>query len=73
MTHSELRNDSHGLARRTQMIDTSVFRVHQRGACIADKQCRRVATRYDQLAANYLASSNLPQSEFGCVLISPRP
>ena len=89
-----------------QMIDTSVVRVHQHGACIADnnhqdigrsrgsltskihavvdtnglpvhlaltpgeahdnrlssvllsgkiKQCRRVATRYDKLAANYLA------------------
>jgi transposase len=48
-----------------QMIDTSVVRVHQHGACISDnnhqrffnkiKQCRRVATRYDKLAANYLA------------------
>ena len=27
------------------------------------KQCRRVATRYDKLAANYL----------GCALMSPRP
>ena len=26
------------------------------------KQCRRVATRYDKLAANYLASSSLRQS-----------
>jgi transposase len=83
-----------------QMIDTSVVRVHQHGACIAGnrgalvnqqgawvnippklnrkdpicfsphlyrarnlverffnriKQCRRIATRYDKLAANYLA------------------
>jgi transposase len=72
-----------------QMIDTSIVRVHQHGACIAAngeqlmgrsrggwttkihavvdtrglpvrlfdkiKQCRRVATRYDKLAANYLA------------------
>src|SRR5262244_2978674 len=30
-----------------QMIDTSIVRVHQ--------HCRRVATRYDKLAANYLA------------------
>jgi hypothetical protein len=54
-----------------QMIDTSAVRVHQHGACIADnnhrarnlidwffnkiRQCRRVAIRYDKLAANYLA------------------
>ena len=37
------------------------------------KQCRRVATRYDKLAATYLWSSNLHQSEFGCALMSPRP
>jgi len=34
-----------------QIIDTSIVRVHQHG----NKQCRRVATRYDKLAANYLA------------------
>jgi hypothetical protein len=90
---------NHGAA--VQMIDTSVVRVHQHGACIADnnqqdlgrsrggltskihvvvetnglpvhlaltpregadrtffnkiKQCRRVAARYNKLAANYLA------------------
>jgi hypothetical protein len=33
-----------------QMIDTSVLRVHQHGACIADN-----AARYDELATNYLA------------------
>ena len=54
-----------------QMIDTSIVRVHQHGACITRnrsharnlverffnkiKHCRRVATRYDKLAANYLA------------------
>ena len=72
-----------------QMIDTSIVRVRQHGACIGSeqktvdgpvnepicfsphlyrarnlverffnrikKQCRRVATRYDKLAANYLA------------------
>lgn len=69
-----------------QMIDTSIVRVHQHGACIKRNrrqlmgrsrggltskihalvdtnglpvrlalQCRRVATRYDKLAANYLA------------------
>jgi transposase len=48
-----------------QMIDTSIVRVHQHGACVSRnkrqsmgnkiKQCRRVATRYDKLAANYLA------------------
>ena len=37
------------------------------------KQCRRVATRYDKLAANYLAFVNSHPSEFGCVLMSPRP
>jgi hypothetical protein len=53
-----------------QMIGTSVVRVHQHGACIARaqlierffnkiKQCRRVATRYDKLAANYLACVKL--------------
>ena len=45
-------------------IDTSIVRVHQHGACIANlierffnkiEQCRRVATRYDKLAANYSA------------------
>jgi len=37
------------------------------------KQCRRVATRYDKLAANYLAFIKLASSEFGCVPMSPRP
>ena len=37
------------------------------------KQCRRVATRYDKLAANYLAFIQLGQSDYGCVLMSPRP
>jgi hypothetical protein len=37
------------------------------------KQCRRVATRYDKLAANYLALSNSPQYGCGCALMSPRP
>jgi transposase len=36
------------------------------------KQCRRIATRYDRLAANYLALSNLRPSVFGCVFMSPR-
>jgi len=36
------------------------------------KQCRRVATQYDKLAANYLAFV-LATSAFGCVLMSPRP
>src|SRR3546814_16304082 len=36
------------------------------------KQCRRIATRYDKLAANYLASSSLLRSAFGCALKSPR-
>jgi transposase len=31
------------------------------------KQCRRVATRYDKLAANYFAFIQL-----GCMLMSPR-
>jgi transposase len=29
------------------------------------KQCWRIATRYDKLAANYLASSRLPRSRSG--------
>jgi hypothetical protein len=37
------------------------------------KQCRRVATRYDKLAANYLASSSSRQYGYGCALKSPRP
>jgi transposase len=49
------------------MIDTSIVRVHQHGACITRnrkqsmrvfnkiKRCRRIATRYDKLAANDLA------------------
>jgi transposase len=34
------------------------------------KQCRRVATRYDKLAAN---SSSLHRYGCGCALMSPRP
>src|SRR5208337_4638694 len=37
------------------------------------KQCRRVATRYDRLAANSLPSFNPHQSGYGCALMSPRP
>ncbi len=44
------------------------------------KQCRRVATRYDRLAANYLAFVQLASirlwlrlSGYGCVFMSPRP
>jgi transposase len=37
------------------------------------KQCRRIATRYDKLAANYLLSSGLRPFGFGYVLMSPRP
>src|SRR5215831_425745 len=37
------------------------------------KHCRRVATRYDKLAANYSRSSNSRQSGCGCALMSPRP
>ena len=33
----------------------------------------RVATRYDKLAANYLAFVKLASIAFGCVLMSPRP
>jgi xylan 1,4-beta-xylosidase len=36
------------------------------------KQCRRVATPYDKLAANYLSSS-LHRSGYGCALMSLRP
>src|SRR5271156_4121974 len=37
------------------------------------KQCRRVATRYDKLAANYLAFIQLASIRCGCALMSPRP
>ncbi len=37
------------------------------------KQCRRVATRYDKLAANYLAFIQLASIAYGCALMSPRP
>jgi transposase len=37
------------------------------------KQCRRVATRYDKLAANHLTFVSLRQSGCGCGLMSPRP
>ena len=37
------------------------------------KQCRRVATRYDKLAANCLAFIQLRRSGYGCELMSPRP
>jgi transposase len=36
------------------------------------KRCRRVATRYDKLAANYRGFIELASSEFGCALMSPR-
>jgi hypothetical protein len=35
------------------------------------RQFRRVATRYDKLAAHYLAFINSHQIEFGCVLMCP--
>jgi hypothetical protein len=37
------------------------------------KQCRRIATRYDRLAANYLAFIKLASIRIGYVLMSPRP
>jgi len=38
------------------------------------KQCRRVATRYDKLAANYLAFIKLASIRaFGYAPMSPRP
>jgi transposase len=37
------------------------------------KHCRRVATRYDKLGANYLAFVQLRQSGCGFVLMSPPP
>jgi transposase len=36
------------------------------------KQCRRIAARYDKLAADYLAFIKLAASASGYVLISPR-
>ncbi len=37
------------------------------------KHCRRVATRYDKLAVNYLAFVQLASISYGCALMSPRP
>jgi hypothetical protein len=37
------------------------------------KQCRRIATRYDKLAANDLAFVKPAASASGCALLSPRP
>jgi transposase len=37
------------------------------------KQCRRIGTCYDKLAANYLAFVTWQPSAFGCVFMSPRP
>ena len=37
------------------------------------KHCRRIATRYDRLAANYLAFVQLASSGYGCAVMSPRP
>ena len=37
------------------------------------KQCRRVATRYDKLAANYPAFIQLASIRLWCALMSPRP
>ena len=37
------------------------------------KQCRRVATRYDGLAANDLAFIQLASIRYGCASTSPRP
>jgi transposase len=37
------------------------------------KQCRRVATRYDKLAAKYLAFVKLAAIRIWFVLMSPRP
>ena len=36
------------------------------------KQCRRVATRYDKLAANYLRPACIDSAMAGCALVSPR-
>ncbi len=36
-------------------------------------QCRRVVTRYDKFAANYLAFIKLQPFGFGYALMSPRP
>ena len=37
------------------------------------KQCQRVATRYSSSQQTISHPSNSPQSEFGCVLMRPRP
>jgi hypothetical protein len=45
-----------------QMIDTSIVRVHQ-----------HAATRYDKLAATYLAFIQLASIGYGCAFMSSRP
>jgi transposase len=37
------------------------------------KQCRHIASRYNRLAANYLAFIKLASIRIGYVLMSPRP
>lgn len=36
------------------------------------RQCRRIATRYDRLAADQLAFARLASSGYGCVDMGPR-
>jgi len=47
-----------------QMIDTSIVRVHQHGACITRNRRQTIAT---------LPSFNSRRSGYGCALMSPRP
>jgi hypothetical protein len=57
-----------------QMIDTSIVRVHQHGACITRNQRQSMGrSRYDRLAPTTLPSFNSRQSGYGCALMSPRP
>src|SRR5690242_12021205 len=62
-----------------QMIDTSIVRVHQHGACITRNKrqsmgrSRRGLTSKIHALPTTLPSFNSRQSGYGCVFMSPRP
>jgi transposase len=49
-------------SQRSDLLQPDLYRARNRVERFFNKikQCRRVATRYDKLAANYLASIQLP-------------
>jgi transposase len=58
------RTRSHYLCRDRNLVEPFLNKI---------KQCRRIATRYDKLAANYLAVASWPASAFGWAFMNPRP